>query len=373
MINRIIARKIEENTKNKAIIIFGPRQVGKTTLIKYLYQNDKNVLWINADNIEDRELFANPSSSRLKAIIGNNKTVIIDEAQRIEDIGIKLKLITDELKHIKLIATGSSAFELANKINEPLTGRKMEYLLYPISFSEMVDHTNLLSEIKMLHHRLIYGCYPEVITNQGDEKRILQEITNSYLYKDIFEWNKIKKSDKIIKLLQALAFQVGSQVSYHELGQIVGLNNATVESYIYLLEQSFVIFKLSSFSRNLRNELKKSHKFYFYDNGIRNTLIANYNPVNLRNDMGALWENFLISERLKLTSYNEVYSNKYFWRTHAKQEIDYIEEREGKLFAFEFKWKDKIVKVPESFNNAYKNTEFKVITPNNYEEFILPH
>ena len=303
--------------------------------------------------------------------MGNYKIVIIDEAQRINDIGVKLKLITDELKHIQLIATGSSSFELANQINEPLTGRKFEYQLYPISFTELVNNSNLLEELKMLNHRLIYGSYPDVINNAGNEKEILQQLVSSYLYKDILEWNRIKKSDKIIKLLQAIAFQVGNQVSYNELAQTVGLNNETIESYINLLEQTFVIFRLNSFSRNLRNELKKSHKIYFYDNGVRNALIANYNPVSLRNDVGALWENYLISERIKYCEYNKIYSNKYFWRTHSGQEIDYIEEREGKLFAYEFKWnKKKKVKVPAAFEKAYNNSSFEVINPDNYEIFI---
>jgi predicted AAA+ superfamily ATPase len=339
--------------------------------LKEIAKKHDKVLWINADNIEDRELFSNPSSIRLKTIIGDRKIVIIDEAQRISDIGTKLKLITDEMQDIQLIATGSSSFELANKINEPLTGRKFEYLLYPLSFVELAKFTDTFSEIKMLNHRLVFGTYPDVINNCGNEKEILQQLTNSYLYKDILEWNKIKKADKIIKILQAIAFQVGNQVSYHELGQIVGLNSETIESYINLLEQCFVIFKLSSYSRNLRSELKKSNKFYFYDNGIRNSLISNYNPVELRNDIGALWENYLISERMKFTAYNNIYCNKYFWRTNSGQEIDYIEERDGVLHAFEFKWnKNKKIKVPSSFETTYKNSKFEVISPDNFETFI---
>ncbi len=372
MIERILLNNIKSQLyKNKAIILLGPRQVGKTTLLQELSKQEENILWINADNIEDREIFNQPSATRLKALIGNYNIVIVDEAQRIKDIGVKLKLITDEIKNIQLIATGSSSFELSNNINEPLTGRKYEYKLYPISFPELVNNTNLLTELKMLNHRLIYGSYPDVINNAGNEKEILQQLTNSYLYKDILEWNRIKKSDKIIKLLQAISFQVGNQVSYHELGQIVGLKSETVESYINLLEQSFVIFKLSSFSRNLRNELKKSHKFYFYDNGVRNSIIANYNPINLRNDIGALWENYLISERIKYCEYNKIYSNKYFWRTHSGQEIDYIEERDGKLYTYEFKWnKKKKSKIPIAFKKAYDNYTFEVITSDNYENFI---
>ena len=372
MIERALLKNITDKLFNdKAIILLGPRQVGKTTLLKQISKQYKNVLWINADNIEDREIFDNPSASRLKTLIGGYNIVIIDEAQRIKDIGVKLKLITDELKDIQLIATGSSSFELSNSINEPLTGRKFEYQMYPLSFSELANNSKILSELKMLNHRLVYGSYPDVINNGGDEKEILQQLTNSYLYKDILEWNRIKKSDKIIKLLQALSFQVGNQVSYHELGQTVGLNSETVESYINLLEQSFVVFKLSSFSRNLRNELKKSHKIYFYDNGVRNSLIANYNPINLRNDVGALWENYLVSERMKYCAYNKIYSNRYFWRTHAGQEIDYIEEREGRLFAYEFKWnKAKKAKIPIAFKKAYDNYDFEIITSDNYETFI---
>jgi predicted AAA+ superfamily ATPase len=372
MIQRLLKPVIEDKLfKNKAIVIIGARQTGKTTLLKTIAANYDKVLWINADNIEDRELFDKPSSTRLKAIVGSHKIVVIDEAQRIQDIGIKLKLITDELPEIQLIVSGSSAFELSGKINESLTGRKFELKLYPLSFTELVNHTDLFTEIKMLNHRLVYGSYPDVINNPGDEKEILQELTNSYLYKDILEWNRIKKANKIVKLLQAIAFQVGNQVSYHELGQITGLNSETVESYITLLEQSFVIFTLSSFSRNLRNELKKSKKIYFYDNGIRNTLIANYNPVELRNDTGALWENYLISERIKYTSYQKIYGNRYFWRTLTGQEIDFIEEREGKLFAYEFKWNpNKKVKTPSAFANAYPDYHFEVITPKNYESFI---
>lgn len=372
MIERKLLQEISSKLfMRKAIILLGPRQVGKTTLLQQIAKNNEKVLWINADNIADREIFNNASGTRLKALFGNHKIVIIDEAQRISDIGIKLKLITDELKDIQLIASGSSSFDLANSINEPLTGRKFEYRMFPLSFSELADNTNLLEELKMLNHRLVFGSYPDLINNPGNEKEILQQLTNSYLYKDILEWNKIKKSDKIIKLLQAISFQVGNQVSYNELGQTVGLNSETVESYINLLEQSFVVFKLSSFSRNLRNELKKSNKIYFFDNGIRNTLIANFNPVTLRNDVGALWENYLISERLKHCEYNKIYSNKYFWRTHSKQEIDYIEEREGKLFAFEFKWnKNKKTNIPLAFKNAYEKAEFMTITPDNYEKFI---
>ena len=372
MIKRIIASKVKNyiNT-NKVIIILGPRQVGKTSLLKEVFKNkDKDTVWINGDSIDERSLLEKESETRYKSLFDKTKLLIIDEAQRIKNIGLNLKIIHDQL-HLKIIATGSSSFDLANKINEPLTGRKLEYNLYPLSFEELANHHGLFEEIKNLPNRLIYGSYPEVITNQGNQKEILQNLTSSYLYKDILEWSMIKKSDKLLKLLQAIAFQIGNQVSYNELANTVGLNKETIENYIDLLEKSFVIFRLHSFSRNSRNELKKSKKIYFYDNGVRDALISNFNPIELRNDVGALWENYIVSERIKYTSYNQIYSNKYFWRTKTQQEIDYIEEREGNLFAYEFKWNTlKKAKIPKSFITAYPNAETKIITPKNYHEFI---
>jgi len=373
MIDRILEESIKSKLfKGKAIVLLGPRQVGKTTLLKNIATNLKNPLWLNADNFEVQTLFETPSSSRFKAIIKNHNVVIIDEAQNIKDIGLKLKIITDELKDVQLIATGSSAFDLSNDLNEPLTGRKFEYQMYPMSFEEMVGHHNLLDEISLLKHRMVYGYYPDVVVNQGEEKDILKLLADSYLFKDILIWNKIKKSDKIIKLLQALAFQMGNQVSYNELGKIVGLNSETVESYIQLLEKSFIIYRLGTFSRNLRTELKKTRKIYFVDNGIRNAVIGNYNPMELRNDTGALWENFIIGERKKYLAYHNIYVNSYFWRTTAQQEIDYIEERDGKIYAFEFKWSShKKAKISKTFLKAYPNAIIKIITPENFEEFIL--
>jgi predicted AAA+ superfamily ATPase len=258
-------------------------------------------------------------------------------------------------------------------VSEPLTGRKFEYILFPFSFEELANHYGLFEEHKNLASRLIYGTYPDVVVNDGDKREILENLVSGYLYKDILAWNKIKKADKIVKLLQALAFQIGNLVSYNELAETVGLNTATVEHYIDLLEKTFVIFKLNSFSRNLRNELKKSKKIYFYDNGIRNTLINNFTPDGMREDMGALWENYLISERIKFTHYHRVYSSKYFWRTKNKNEIDYIEERDGKLFAYEFRWNvKKKTKIPKAFTNAYPEAEVRVITPENYFDFIFP-
>ncbi len=373
MIDRLLENSIKDKFfKGKAIILLGARQVGKTTLFKKLASSLDSVLWLNADNFEVQTLFEASSSTRFKSIIKNNKVIIIDEAQRIKNIGIKLKIIIDEIENVQLIATGSSSFDLANEINEPLTGRKYEFKMFPVSFEEMVKHHGLLEELNQLEHRMVFGYYPDVVTNKDDAADILKLLADSYLFKDILIWNKIKKSDRIIKLLQALAFQIGNQVSYNELGKIVGLNSETVESYIQLLEKSYIIFRLGTYSRNLRSELKKSKKIYFYDNGIRNAVISNLNPLELRNDKGALWENFIISERKKYLAYHNIYTNSYFWRTHAQQEIDYIEEREGKVFAYEFKWsKHKKARIPKTFTNAYPEATSKIISPENFEEFIM--
>lgn len=373
MIKRELQSEIEKQLfKGKAIIILGARQTGKTTLLKTIVKEKEDVLWLNADEQDTITLFENANSTRLKAIFAGKKIVVIDEAQRISNIGLKLKLITDRIKEIQLIVTGSSAFELANSVNEPLTGRKWEYKLYPLSFNEMVKHHNFLNENRMLNHRLVYGYYPEVVTNQGNEKQILKLLSDSYLYKDILMWERIKKPDKLVKLMQALAFQVGSEVSYNNLANLIGMDNQTVEKYIQLLEQTFVIFRLPAFSRNHRKELKRGKKIYFYDNGIRNALIANFNLPELRPDIGALWENFFISERIKYLHYNNIWVNTYFWRTQDKQEIDYIEERDGKLYAYEIKWNaKKKPKLSKSFSQTYPEHEYIIVNPKNYEQFLI--
>ena len=373
MIERAIERLIEKRwTDNKALIILGPRQVGKTTLLSQLREKNEGVVWLNGDDFEVRKLLASPSAKQLAALIGGNRILIVDEAQRIENIGICLKLIIDNMPNVKVVASGSSAFELANRINEPLTGRKWEFRMFPISYSEMVQHHGLLDEMGLLKHRLVYGYYPDVINNPGDEKAILGQLADSYLYKDILTWERVLKPDKLEKLVQALAFQVGHQVSYNELGQMTGLNSATVENYVQLLEKAFIVFRLPSFSRNLRNELKRSRKIYFYDNGLRNAVIQSFNTIELRNDTGALWENFLVSERMKHLHYSGLSCNRYFWRNHAQREVDYLEERDGELCAYEFKWSAKQkVKFPKAFLDAYEPTETKVIHSDNYQDFIL--
>lgn len=372
----MIVRSIVANIKNrltdrKVMVILGSRQVGKTTLFHQLFENDSDVLWWNGDESDVRAALENTSSAKLKTLIGNHSILVIDEAQRIDNIGLAAKLIYDTIPGVKVLLSGSSAFEIKNKTNEPLTGRKWEYQLFPFSFAEMVNHHGLLEEIRMLEHRMIYGYYPEVVTQTADAKGILSQITNSYLYKDILMLENIHKPEKLERLVQALAFQIGHQVSYNELSQTCGLDNQTVEKYIDLLEKSFVVFRIPSFSRNIRNELKKSRKIYFYDNGIRNAVIKQFNPLSLRNDEGALWENFLVSERMKYINYNFHYCNRYFWRTHAQQEIDYVEDKDGLLSAFEFKWNPKKKgKMPKAFSAAYENSEFKTINRDNFYSFL---
>jgi predicted AAA+ superfamily ATPase len=375
MISRILVDRLRQKLfKQKAIIVLGPRQVGKTTLLKNLAFDPNEILWMNADEIDVQQTLSEVSSGSFKALLGKKKIFIIDEAQRIENIGLKLKLITDNLPEIQVIATGSSSFDLANRVNEPLTGRKWEYNLFPLSYQELVEHHGMLTENRLLEHRLVYGYYPEVVSNPGEEEERLKLICHSYLYKDVLLWERLHKSDKLVRLLQALAHQIGSQVSFNELAEICSMDPKTVEKYVNLLEQAFVIFRLPSFSRNLRNELKSSRKIYFYDNGIRNAIINNFNPIALRSDVGFLWENFLVSERLKFNSYHLLNKNSFFWRTVNQQEIDLIEEYGGQLHAYEFKWNTKkTVRLTKTFENAYPNSTFDVINPGNLHEFLLPN
>jgi len=374
MISRILESKISEQIfKGKAILILGARQVGKTTLVNRIVQKTEvPTLYLNGDEVDVRGLLSNTTSTQLKTLIGKNQLLIIDEAQRIANIGITLKLIVDNLPDVQVIATGSSSLELANQIREPLTGRKFEYFLFPLSYGEMANYTSPLEERRLLEHRLIYGYYPEVVTHAGDEKQILQLLASSYLYKDIFSLEKVKKPVILEKLVQALALQIGQEVSYREVGQLIGADNETVEKYVDLLEKAFIVFRLSALSRNLRNELKKSRKIYFCDNGIRNAVIKNFSPIALRQDVGALWKNFLISERIKANHYNNRWVNQYFWRTHAQQEIDYIEEYDGILHAFEFKWNPtRNTRIPKTFLNAYPGSETAIVTKDHFYDFIV--
>ena len=358
--------------KGKAIIILGPRQTGKTTLLKEVTARySKEMLWLDADEPIVRAQLSEPSIADLQLLIGGHKILVIDEAQQIRNIGLTLKLITDHLSNVQLLVSGSSALELAEVTSEPLTGRKFEYFLFPLSYQELNDHYGWFEEKKMLEKRLIYGTYPAVVTADENTRETLGLLAGSYLYKDIFKYKDLRRPELLESLLQSLALQLGSEVSYNELSQHIGADAETVQRYINLLEKTYVIFRLRSFSRNVRNEIRKSRKIYFYDNGIRNALINNFSPIELRTDIEALWENYLISERLKFLQYNGLYANKYFWRTHQQQEIDYIEERDGNLFAFEFKWRGKArAKIPLTFSNNYPENTFEVITPDNYESFL---
>lgn len=368
VLDRIMSRMKD----NKVLILYGPRQAGKTTILHMLSDAlDTKIKWWNGDEPDHRIQLQNSTSTELRSMIGNSKLVFIDEAQRIENIGLCIKLIVDNVKDVKVLATGSSAFELANKISEPLTGRKWEFALHPFSHKELSEHTSIEDERRLLEKRMIYGYYPDVINNPGDESNLLRELADSYLYKDILTWERIQKPEKLERLVRALALQLGNEVSYNELGQICGIDNETVEKYISLLEKAFIVFRLNSFSRNLRNELKKSRKIYFYDNGIRNAVINQFNPLELRSDKGQLWENFLISGRLKIMSNAGVHVNRYFWRTTAQQEIDLIEESDGKISAFEFKWNlQKKAKISRAFTNAYPHADILVVTPGNYQQFL---
>jgi predicted AAA+ superfamily ATPase len=358
--------------KRKAIILIGARQVGKTTLLKQIPGfAKKKILWLNGDEADTRALFQSASVTQLKKLIGKNEIVIVDEAQRIKNIGVGLKLITDGMPEVQLLVTGSSSLELNSTINEPLTGRKWEYQLYPLSFAEMVNHHGLLEEKRLITHRLLYGYFPDVINHPGEEREILTQLTDSFLYKDVLSLDSLKKPIALQNLLRALAFQVGSQVSYNELSQVCSMDVKTVEKYIGLLEQTYVLFRMSSYHRNLRGELSKSKKIYFYDTGVRNALINNFNTPEFRQDIGGLWENFLVVERMKYLAYSGRRVNSWFWRTVGQQEIDLIEEENGAMRAFEFKWNSKAkVKLTPTFANAYPEASFEVIHPGNMEEFV---
>ncbi len=375
----IVHRKLQDIIesklyKGKAIVLIGARQVGKSTLYRQIVEKrQEKVLSLNCDLAEVRDMLSSINGAELKMLIGDYQMVVIDEAQRVPGIGLTMKLIIDNYPKVQLLVTGSSAFELQDKLNEPLTGRKFEYHLYPLSTAELYGEGGLLYVKQLLDARLIYGSYPDVIKNGSDAKEILMNIAGSYLYKDILAMDNIRRPVLLEKLLQALALQVGSEVSYNELAQTVGTDNKTVERYIDLLEKCYVVFRLTAFSRNLRNELKKGKKVYFYDNGIRNAVIRNFAPLALRQDAGALWENFFVSERIKSNQYQGKYVQSYFWRTTQQQEIDYIEDEDGQLSAFEIKWNPNKGKtsLPASFLNAYPIRQSVVVTPDNYLNLIL--
>jgi predicted AAA+ superfamily ATPase len=370
MIKRTLSPVLKKRfNKGKAILVLGPRQVGKTTLLRESLAK-KDFLFLDGDDTEIRSLLLKAGKSKLKAIIGNYKWVFIDEAQRIPDIGLIAKIITDQFKDVQLLISGSSALEINQSTQESLTGRKFEYQLYPISWEEFEDHVGYVEASAQLEERLIYGMYPDVINNRHDAREVLKHLTSSYLYKDVLSLTGIKKPEVLEKLLKALALQLGNEVSYNELSSLVEIDKITVSKYIDLLEKAFIVFRLNSFSRNQRNEIKSSRKIYFYDNGIRNMVINNINSLDLRTDKGALWENFLISERVKLQSYHQLYASNYFWRTVQKQEIDFIEEKDGTINAYEFKWNSRgKKKIPTTFLREY-NAEGFIIDVNNFRSFV---
>ena len=372
MIRRSIEPKIIADFKRKkVIVILGARQVGKTTLLDSIAQGKQKILTLNCDNFDDAQALEEKTSTELANMLSAYELVFIDEAQRVKNIGLTLKIIADLRLNAQVIVTGSSSLDMANEINEPATGRLLEYNLYPFSLSELADTTSERDEHRLLETRMIYGLYPEVVNEPSDAKRTLMTLTNSYLYKDLFTYKGIKKPDLVQRLVRALALQVGSEVSYNELANLLGADRGTIETYIDLLEKCFVIFRLDSFSRNLRNEIKKGKKIYFYDNGIRNAVLANFAPLTLRSDVGILWENLMVSERIKRNSYASQYANLYFWRTHEQQEIDLIEEEDGMLRAFEFKWNPRAKsKLPRSFADNYSPVQYEVVTPENFWDFI---
>lgn len=369
LFERIIENTIKEKVNSgKTIVIVGARQVGKTTLLNQIL-NNKEYLFLDCDDPTTRGLLQNPTTEQIRTIIGDFKFVFIDEAQRIPGIGLTLKIITDQLKGVQLFVSGSSSFDLGNALNEPLTGRKWEYELFPISWEEYENKIGIVKSEQQLENRLLFGFYPEVINNQGNERETLKNLVNSYLYRDILAFSEIRKPEVLEKLLQALALQMGNEVNYNELAQLIGINKVTVQKYIEILEKGYIVFRLNSFSKNIRNEIKQNRKIYFYDNGIRNMIIGNFNQLDLRLDKGALWENFLVSERRKQNIYKDTFAKMYFWRTKQQQEIDFVEEMNGEITGFEFKWKSKNTKFPQNFIATY-NADGLVIDRKNFRSFI---
>lgn len=374
MIKRAIEARIRADFgKGKIVLVLGARQVGKTTLLEQLAKGAVSPLFLNCDNADDRELLSRGNATALSALVGNSDFVLIDEAQRVANIGLTLKMLADSLRgHAQVVATGSSALELANGIFESAAGRVFEYRLYPLSFGELSkEEGDSRLERRLLESRLVYGSYPEVVTSPEDARRILDAIVNGALYKDVLMFGGIRKSDVLIRLVQCLALQIGSEVSYGELAAMTGLNKATVESYVDLLEKTFVVFRLPSLARNARNEIRKGRKVYFWDNGIRNAVIGNFAPLALRQDVGSLWENYLVSERRKALSYVQSPARSYFWRTTAQSEVDYVEETDGRFSAYEFKWSERRhPRRPMAFSAAYPESSWEVITPENYQWFL---
>jgi predicted AAA+ superfamily ATPase len=356
--------------KGKIIVLYGARQVGKTTLVqKILRDHPAPSLYLNCDEPDIRAVLTDRTSTELRALIGARSLVVIDEAQRVRDIGLTLKLLVDNYPDLQVIATGSSSFEISSRTSEPLTGRKIEFCLHPLSMAELLTQETSLEAQRLLERRLRYGLYPGIISSD-DPATAIREIATSYLYRDVLEYQAVRNPDMLRRLLQALALQSGSEVSYNELGQLLGIDKITVGRYVSLLEQAYIVFHLPPFSRNARKELSKLRKVYFYDLGVRNALINNFNPLELRQDVGALWENFFISERIKYNSNRRRVVNTYFWRTYDQAELDYLEEEGGHLTCFECKWRDERWRPPTAFVQAYPDSDLHLVSPRNYLEFL---
>ncbi len=379
--NRILKRRIESQvlknlTPNKVIVLLGPRRVGKTILIQQILQQvDEPYLLLNGEDVDVRQRLERRSKQNYLNILGKKKLLIIDEAQKIPEVGSILKLMVDEIEGIKILVTGSSAFDINKYTGEPLTGRKKTFNLFALSEEELEQVENPIEKTANLKQRLVYGNYPELLQlpDEEDKQEYLQELVNSYLLKDILAFENIRNSDKILKLLRLIAFQIGSEISYSELSRQLSMSKNTVERYLDLLSKVYVVHSVSAFSRNLRKEISKGRKWYFYDNGLRNILIGNMNPLELRNDIGELWENYIISERLKYQKYNRMLVYNYFWRTYDQQEIDWIEDRGGILHAYEFKWNPrKRAKEPAAWKKSYPDSIFEVINSDNYISWMKP-
>ncbi len=365
-----------ELTSGKTLVILGPRRVGKTTLLReFLGKTDKKVLSYSGDEVSTQQAFEVPDSLRLRSHIGRAEVLVIDEAQAIPNIGQTLKIINDHFPELAVVVTGSSAFELVGQVGEPLTGRKKTRYLYPLAATEMLHEA--VAPVHDLMQRvpewLVYGMYPNTLTaeTRAEKAEFLRELVDSYLLRDILAYQEVKGSSVLMQLLVLLAHQVGNEVSHTELGRTIGIDKNTVARYLDLLEKSYIIFRLGGFSRNLRSEVTRMPKYYFYDVGVRNAIIGNFNELSLRDDVGRLWENFMVTERLKVRAYTGVYANQYFWRTWKQNEIDLIEERDGQLYGYEMKWRDKHVAAPAEWLEAYSGkTRWQTVTPQTAWRFL---
>ena len=369
-LSNLILKKLQPN---KVVILYGARRVGKTMLVnEILAKVNEPILRLNGDDINVHDKLSIRSIENYKQILGTCKLLYIDEAQKIPEIGLKLKLMIDEIEGLRIIISGSSSFDIHKNAGEPLTGRKYTFTLYTLSENEYTQIENNINKMDKVRERLIFGNYPELLhlPDRQDKVDYLNEIISSYLLKDILVYEHIKNSQKIFNLLRLIAFQIGGEVSLQELGIQLGISKNTVEKYLDLLSKVFILHKVEGFSRNLRKEITKNSRWYFLDNGIRNAVIANFNPLQARNDIGALWENYMISERLKYQEYRRISSNNYFWRTYEQQEIDWVEERDGSLFGYEFKWKEEKVKIPTQWKSAYPDASFELININNFSEWL---